>query len=304
MPLACNGVWHPCSEVCHGLRLRCVRKVHASWSKSFSPSSFYYAQFKDSLQLVSHPRVSFSSHTYSLTFVWCVFACAQRITVGTTKNFVPPVAHQVKGCLGHNSVAPPRTSLLATKAQPLLDALKRPTPALRAFTDALFDALDSQFEPRRTGYIERTKIIKESELIANYYPDFADTEVAESKWKTKALYKSGGFAYVKTLHGDALTEAGYAAIWAFQMSISPGKSYGMACILAVRLNLPAHAHVVRQQFPCDLSAEAEQAAWLQWATRYNKVLGSFWKYQATQVDYMPLVIGGAKLAVKQMGSLS
>lgn len=219
-------------------------------------------------------------------------------------SFVPPVAHQVKGCLGHNSVAPPRTSLLAAKAQPLLDALKRPTPALRAFTDALFDALDSQFEPRRTGYIERTKIIKESELIADYYPDFADTEVAESKWKTKALYKSGGFAYVKTLHGDALTKAGYAAIWAFQMSISPGKSYGMACVLAVRLNLPAHAHVVRQQFPCDLSAEAEQAAWLQCATRYNKVLGSFWKYQATQVDYMPLVIGGAKLAVKQMGSSS
>jgi hypothetical protein len=127
----------------------------------------------------------------------------------------------------------------------------------RAFTDAVFDVLNTNIEPRNTGYLERTKTAAELLFCVEVMPDVNLSRVKD-KWETKALYKAHNLEYVKRPpYGDALTRTGYATSWAVCSSVWSDEHYVIASLFAVRFGL--RYHFVRQQFPM-ITPEAQEAA--------------------------------------------
>jgi hypothetical protein len=149
--------------------------------------------------------------------------------------------------------AVPSTSVLAATIRPVLNDNFTCAPALREFTDELFDALNRRFAPQGTGFVEASKLIALAGLYASYSP--SDVSALSCKWRTKALFKAFDAEYVKTKHGDALTKAGFAAYYTMDIILRPDLFYLVSSVLAVELGLTKH--FVRQQFPHSLTPEVE-----------------------------------------------
>jgi hypothetical protein len=195
----------------------------------------------------------------------------------------------------------PRTATLVAEASLVVTPLKGPTPLLRAFTDAVFDVLDANIEPRHTGYLERTKMAALALLAMEVFPTL-DVDTWKDKWRTKAVYKAFGYQYVKRPpHGDALTKTGFAASWANDSSIWCDENYAIASLYAARFNLKTH--FVRQQFP-HITPEARAAAEIEWRNR------AFAQYQklghmtsaGNDIDYAGIAIQLAQIAVGAMNN--
>jgi hypothetical protein len=193
----------------------------------------------------------------------------------------------------------PHTATLAAEASLVLTAFKGPTPVLRAFSDAVFDLLDANIEPRHTGYLERTKMAAVALIAMEVFPT-TDTITVKDKWATKALYKACGYQYVKRPpHGDALTRAGFAACWAFNSSIWCDENYALASLYAARFNLKTH--FVRQQFP-HITPEARAAAETEWSNRFaaqRQRLGHM-ASAGNDIDFAGIAVQLAKIAVGAM----
>ncbi|KAK3810116.1 MAG: hypothetical protein J3Q66DRAFT_352155, partial [Benniella sp.] len=179
---------------------------------------------------------------------------------------------------------------------PLLDPYYNPTETFHAFSNAVFNHLDTHYEPRGTHLLEPEKM--KALLVFLSSPEDAENNRQLSSMYYNIVFLAYSVQTVFTAHGPAVTPAGLLTYLRSEILSDPDDS-GFKSFKQASEAMGLRFHFTRSQFPPVADPRAKETQSYIEATVRNTIKDMGWTQAAVYNEELEAT--KVRIALEQMG---